>query len=82
MCSCSYVTTSFLKEVSISSLNIVLFLSNILRKSSWEKDDTMMASSFVTEVVSEVGLESGAFCLGDCFFFLLSMTGKETSLLI
>ena len=64
---CSCVTTSFLKENSISSLNAVFFLSNVLRKSSWEKDDTMVDASFVTEEVTEVALDPYAYCLGDNF---------------
>ena len=71
----------FLKEDFISSLNVVLFLSNIFRKSSWEKDDTIVELSFVMETVADVALESDT-CLGDCFFFLLSMTGKDPSFLI
>ena len=69
-----------MKKASISSLNVVIFLSNISRKLSWEKDDTMVEESFVTEVVAKVALESGSLCLGDFLFFLLSMTGKKASL--
>ena len=39
-----------------------------------------MEALFVTEAKVDVELESGALCLGDCFFFLLSMTGKDISL--
>ena len=51
----------FLKEAFISSLNVVLFLSNIFRKSSWEKDDTIVELSFVMETVDDVALESDTF---------------------
>ena len=63
-CSCS--ATSFLKETSISFLNTVFF-SNISKKLSREKNDTMMESSFVMEAVAEVALESGILCLGVVF---------------
>ena len=56
LCICSCVATYFLKKASISSLNIILCFSNILRKSSWEKDDTMVEASFVTEAVADVVL--------------------------
>ena len=80
MFTCSCVATSFLKEAYVSSLNIALCLSSFFRKLLWEKDDTMVEESFITEAVAEVALESGALCLGDCLFFLLSMTGKEALL--
>ena len=82
MCSCSYVATSFLKKAFISSLNVVMYLSNIFRVASWEKYNNMVEASFVTETMAEVALESDAFCLGDCLFFLLSITGLEKSLLM
>ena len=72
LCNCSHSETSFLKEVSISSLSVVLFLSNIFRKSSWGKDDTIVKSSFVMETVADATLESCTFCLGDdCFLFVV-----------
>ena len=80
MCICSCVATYFLKKASISSLNIILCFSNILRKSSWEKDDTMVEASFVTEAVADVVLESNYFCLGDILLFLLSVLGNKTPL--
>ena len=36
-----------------------------------EKDDTMVMSSFVTEDVAEVSLESDIFCLGYRFFVVV-----------
>ena len=39
-----------------------------------------MDASFVTDAIDKVVLESGALCLGNCLFFLLSMAGKEVSL--
>ena len=43
--------TSFLKVISISFLKKVLFVSSILRNSSWEKFETMVDSSLEMEVV-------------------------------
>ena len=43
-----------LKKGSISSLNVMLFLSRIFRKSSWDNDETKMESSFVMEAVADV----------------------------
>ena len=40
----------------MSSLNIVLFLSSILRKTSWDNDETIVELSFVMEAVVDVTL--------------------------
>ena len=45
-------------------------------KSSWEKDDTIVESSFIMETVADVVLESYNYFLGDDFYFALSMAGK------
>ena len=66
ICSCSAIF--FLNEASISSLNVVLFLSNILRRSSWENYETIVDSSFVMEAMADVALESDN-CLGDVISF-------------
>ena len=65
-----------MKEASISSFNVVLFLSIIFMKSSWEKDDTIVESSFIMETVADVVLESYNYFLGDGFYFALSIVGK------
>ena len=57
-CTCSCAATSFLKEVSIYSLNVVLFFSRIFRKTSWENDETKVKSPFVMEAVVYVVLKS------------------------
>ena len=79
LCICSCATTPFLKEASISFLNVVLFLSSIFRKSSWENDETKVKSLFVMETVADIILESCTFFED---YFLLSMTKKDVSFLI
>ena len=67
-----------LKGTLISALNCVLFVSKILRKSSWENDDAKVESSFVIDAVVDVSLGS-VMCLVDCFSFLCSITGNDVS---
>ena len=74
--SCS--ATSCLKDASVSSLNVLLFFSNIFRKSSWENVDTIVDSSFVMNEVGDVSLES-FMVEGECFFFLFSMSGNDVA---
>ena len=45
-------------------------------KSSWEKEDTIVESSFIMETVADVVLESYNYFLGDGFYFALSIAGK------
>ena len=78
LCACSWSTTSFLKDASIYSLNVVLLVSNIFRKIAWENDETIIESSFVIDAMDNVSLES-VICLGNGFFFLLSITGNDAS---
>lgn len=47
-----------------------------------EKNDTIVDSPFVMETVDHVALQSYNFCLGDVFFLLLLMIGKEFVLLM
>ena len=49
--------TSFLKVISISFLKEVFFVSRNLRKSSWEKFETMVDSSLEMEVIVLVVVE-------------------------
>ena len=49
--------TSFLKVISIYFLKEVLFVSSILRKSSWDKFETMVDSSLEMEVIVLVVVE-------------------------
>ena len=78
LCACSCTAVSFLKDVSISSLNFVFFVSYIFTKLSWENDETIVESSVVIDAVADVSLESVIY-LGDDFFLLLSTTGNDTS---
>ena len=54
------------------------FFSNIFRKSSCENFDTIVDSSFVMNEVGDVSLES-FMVEGECFFFLLSMSGNDVA---
>ena len=49
--------TSFLKVISIYFLKEVLFVSSILRKSSWDKFETMVDSSLEMKVIVLVVVE-------------------------
>ena len=68
-----------MKVSSISSLNVVLFLSNIFKKSLWEKDDNMVVSSCVTEAVAKVAFETEVFYWRYIFFFF---DGRKRSIII
>ena len=78
LCACSWSTTSFLKDPSIYSLNVVLLVSKIFRKTAWENDETIIESSFVIDAVAGISMES-VLCLGYNFFFILSITGSDPS---
>ena len=65
-----------LKVVSISFLKEVLFVSSTLRKSSWEKLETMVDSSFEMEVVVLVVDKWMSLVFFNVFLFLFSMAGK------
>ena len=69
--------TSSLKEDSISFLKELLLVLSILRKSLWEKLDTMVDSSLEMEAVVLVVVECISLVfLCDMFPFLLPMFGK------
>ena len=72
------MATSCLNDTSISSLNVLLFFSNIFRKSSFEKVDIIVDSSFVMDAVADVSLES-IVVVFEYFFFLLLMSGNAVS---
>ena len=67
-----------MKVASIYSLNVVLLVSNVFRKIAWENDETIIESSFAIDAMGNVSLES-VICLGNGFFFLLSITGNDAS---
>ena len=76
----NYSETSFLKVISISFLKQVLFVSSILRKSSWEKFETMVDSSLKIEVAVLVVVGRMSLAFLDFFPFLFPMEGKAVIL--
>ena len=57
---------------------MLLFFSNILRKSSWKNVDTIVDSSFVMDTVADISLGS-IMVVVECLFFLLLMSGIDAS---
>ena len=72
--------TSFLDEDSSSFLKDLLLLSSIFRKSSREKLETLVESSFEMEVVVLVVVEWMSLVVLEVFPFLLPMVGNVLGL--
>ena len=73
----NFSATLSLKVDSISFLKEVLLISSILRKSSWEKLNTMLDSSFEIEVVVLVVVELMSLVFFMSFLFCCRWLGKR-----